>query len=198
MLEPSEHCPRCFAADYCKKRRLCGFCSKRTLATTRMAAAFDYVGPAATLIQQMKYGGQPYLAKAAAAFMAVQFYALEWPLPDAIVPVPVSFMRQLQRGFNQSLEMAENLSFYLKRPVRQALRRRSGGHSQAGLPRSLRLQLDSAKFVVKKNAELYDKIILLIDDVSTTSTTLHSCAEALQEQCPQAVYALTFCKAYAP
>lgn len=160
-----------------------------------LGAVFDHLGPAATLIQQMKYGGLSYLAKGAAAYLAVQFFALKWPLPDLIVPVPVSTLRFFERGYNQSFELAVALSVYLDRPVHDVLKRKNGGYSQAGLNRQLRVELNQSMFSLKRQARVQDKVVLLVDDVITTGSTLNCCAEVLQEQCPQAIYALAVCRA---
>lgn len=195
LIDPQERCPRCFSPDFLKTHRSCNTCSKKPPPLTHMAAAFDHMGPAATLVQKMKYCGQPYLAKGAAAYMALQFHSLQWPLPDVIVPTPISLLRLFERGYNQSQELASALSPLLNRPAENLLKRRNGGYSQAGLTRKLRTNLDPSAFSLKKNARLHDKIILLVDDVTTTGSTLYRCAETLQEQCPQAIYALTVCRA---
>lgn len=196
FIDVHKRCPRCFSPDACQKKKLCRQCSQsQDFPLTQMGAAFEHIGPAATLVQKMKYGGLPYLAKGAAAFLAMQFFSLGWPMPDCIVPVPISSLRFLQRGYNQSLEIALELSTYINRPVLNVLKRKNGGFSQAGLPYKERVALECSAFSLRKSAKLHDKIILLIDDVTTTGSTLQRCAGALQEHCPQAIYALTFTKA---
>lgn len=195
ILDTHTRCPRCFSADYCKKRHLCGACQKTHFAFTQLASVFEHIGPAATLVQKMKYGGQSYLANGAAPFLAVQFVNLEWPIPDIIVPVPISPLRHFERGYNQSKELAVALSTYLQRPVVDALKREMGGFSQAGMTRKRRISLGEKTFMLRKAPKLYDKVILLIDDVTTTGSTLNCCAEALQQECPQAIYALTVSRA---
>ncbi len=46
----------------------------------------------------MKYSNQPYLAKGAGAYLAVQLMNLEWPMPDVIVPVPLTLVHCISRG----------------------------------------------------------------------------------------------------
>lgn len=197
LIQPQKRCPVCFSMDYCPKRSLCHRCIKRKtpFALTKLAAAFDYLGPAATLIQKLKYGNQPYLAKGAAAFLALQFFELNWPSPDFIIPVPISKIKFLERGYNQSVELATHLSTYLKIPVCEVLFRRSGDFSQAGLSRQHRIALQPEVFRIKKGYSLEDKTVLLIDDVATTGSTLSCCADVLYTHFPRAVYGLTFCHA---
>jgi ComF family protein len=143
----------------------------------------------------MKYAQQPYLAKGAAAFMVAQWANLEWPMPDIVVPVPMSFTHWLERGYNQSELLAKEIATLLDRPMVNALGRKSGDYSQAGLSISQRRSLEGSRFYLRSNQLLYDKTILLIDDVITSGTTLNRCAEALMEGHPGVVYGLSFCKA---
>src|SRR5262245_34544757 len=115
-----------------------------------MAAVFDHIGPAATLVRKFKYSNQSYLAKGLAGFMALQFIRLNWPMPDLIVPVPISTAHWFDRGFNQSYLLARSLSDLLSCPVADILKRRSGDYSQAGLKRSDRLKLEKESFLLKK------------------------------------------------
>lgn len=194
LINPEERCPYCFSADYDPKQRVCYPCFMEAPVFKRSAAAFDYHGPAAALVQKMKYANQPYLAKGVGAYMAVQMLKLEWPMPDLIVPVPLTLVHRISRGYNQSLLLAESLGSILKCPVQEVLRRRWLDHSQAGMSRKQRLGLEPDAFSLRKGIDIRDKVILLIDDVMTTGQTLNCCAEILYEGYPTAVYALTFCR----
>src|SRR5436305_13530413 len=55
LINPDERCPCCFSADFCPERRVCSFCNKFPPLLDGIAAAFDYVGPAACLIRKLKY-----------------------------------------------------------------------------------------------------------------------------------------------
>ncbi|MBA2728458.1 MAG: ComF family protein [Parachlamydiaceae bacterium] len=195
LIDPTERCPLCFSADYSAERLSCSHCHFQDPLFNHFAAAFDHMGPAATIVRKLKYANQPYLAKGIAAFMALQLLQMNWPLPDFIVPVPLSFSHWLDRGYNQTFLIAQSLSEILSRPVADIITRRSGDYSQAGLKRVDRLKLDSGSFKLKKNASVADKNILLIDDVMTTGRTLRCCGEVLLEACPQSIYAMAVCRA---
>lgn len=195
LINPVERCLYCFSSNRSSKHRLCSECVHRVPALNRIAAAFDYAGPAATLIRKMKYGNQSYLAKGAAAFLAAQLIHANWPLPEAIIPVPISFTRWLQRGYNQSLLLAKYLGELLDRPVVQALRRMNGDYSQAGMSQFQRMQLSRQSFQLIKGKNLQDRSLLLVDDVMTTGSTLRCCAETLLEECPKRIDGLTVCRA---
>ncbi|MBA3238248.1 MAG: ComF family protein [Parachlamydiaceae bacterium] len=195
LIDPKERCPCCFTQDYCTESKRCFCCKPEELSVDRLGAAFDYMGPAASIVRKLKYGNQPYLAKGAGAFLVAQFFQLQWPLPDLIVPVPISFTHWLERGYNQSELLAESTSQFLRIPMESTLIRKSGDYSQAGMDRKQRKILTKDTLLLKKGHQLHDKRILLIDDVMTTGSTLQRCAEVLYEGCPAEVYALTFCRA---
>jgi ComF family protein len=192
MLDPSTRCPRCFSKEYSRQRRQCGSCARSACLLTQKAATFAHAGPAAVLVRRLKYCDQPYLAEGIAAFMAVQWCRLKWPLPDALVPVPMTKPRQFIRGYNQSYLLAEALSKHLKVPVWTALVRKSSGFAQAGLSRKQRLELDFCSISLRSSDPIKDQSLLLVDDVMTTGTTLNACADALMESLPRSVRALTF------
>lgn len=195
LIEPRERCPHCFSGQYCPSQRLCAECLRKPPLLNGLAAAFDYVGPAACLVRKMKYSHQPYLAQGCGAYLTAQLLELGWPMPDILIPVPIAFTHWLERGYNQSLCLAQSVSKILERPVQEALKRKSGDYSQAGLNRKQRMELEGNLFHLKKQQKLADKCLLLIDDVMTTGSTLRRCAEALQEECPSAIYGLTVCRA---
>lgn len=190
-IDPLERCPFCFGVK--EGEGPCGKCRGKRQHLHRTAAVFDYAGPAATLVQRLKYGGLPYLAKDLGAYLVAQHCRLEWPLPDLIVPVPISTTRWLSRGYNQSLLLAKSMGEILGIPVEDVLVRRSGDFSQAALRREERVELPKERFRLKLKHDIRDKTILLVDDVLTTGTTLQRCGEILQGGAPSEIYGLTVC-----
>lgn len=194
-INPQERCPYCFSADFQPLvEKCCEACRHDPPMLHRVGAVFDYEGPPATLIKQLKYGNQSDLAKGAGAYLAAQFISLQWPFPDYIVPMPMSMLRRIERGYNQSLLLAQVLGDLLNRPVCDILSRKAGDFSQAGLNHRQRKALSSEKFSLKTNEIPCDATLLLIDDVMTTGSSLRCCAEALLELLPKQIYGLTLCR----
>lgn len=194
LIDCQGRCPRCFkensdADGYCQH------CARESSLFNGYAAAFEYEGPAATLVKQLKYANMPYLSKGLAAAVAVQCVQLRWPVPDVIVPVPIPWNRLLQRGYNQSALISRDLSAYLQVPTKEVLRRSAGDFSQAGLNRQQRKRLDASRFFLREKSAIKGSVVLLIDDVATTGTTLNVCGEALLNAQPKSLYAMTVCRA---
>lgn len=193
FLNPQERCTLCFNVLENAGGLICGHCRQEKSFFSGLGAAFEYYGPAATLIRELKYSGRFRFAKDAAALMLVQFTKLNWPLPDLVVPVPQSFASWLRRGYNQSLLIAREFGLLIDRPVLDLLKKKSGALSQTGLSRQQRKALDPHMFAWKKTYPVSGMTLLLIDDVMTTSTTLRHSAGVLQEGFPKSLYGLTFC-----
>jgi ComF family protein len=99
---------------------------------------------------------------------------------DLIVPVPLHKRRLQERGYNQSVLLAEGLSRKLNIPCApNALVRNRQTESQTKKSREERLKNMAAAFSVTDPEKLKGKHILLIDDVLTTGATIESCALAL-------------------
>lgn len=99
---------------------------------------------------------------------------------DGIIPVPLHHKKEVQRGYNQSLLIAEGLSEVLRIPIfDKALARGRHTESQTRKSRAERMQNMQDAFVIQQPDVLTKKHLLLIDDVLTTGATLESCALAL-------------------
>ena len=193
LLDPEERCPVCFHV-FDGEGKLCQLCVRYPSLYTGVGSCFSYEGAAATLVRQLKYYNQTYLSRGMGAFLVTQWERLRWPIPDVIVPVPISFLRWVERKYNQSELLAQEVGRFLHCPMQNALRRKSGDYQQASLSLEQRRQMRDDRFSLRPSVSLKDKVVLVIDDVVTSGYTLHRCAQAIQEQEPSAIYALTFCK----
>ena len=111
---------------------------------------------------------------------------------DAIVPVPLHWMRRWQRGFNQSALLAQILSRRRGIPMRNALRRTHSTRTQAGLSNHARRENVARAFRARG---VDGQRLLLIDDVMTTGSTAAACARALKRAGARRVTLLTLARA---
>src|SRR5690606_3191151 len=102
-----------------------------------------------------------------------------------IVPVPLHKKRQRQRGFNQALVLAQTLvnmdkeNFELGDDV---LERKINTQAQAKIKRQKdRLKNVKGAFVLKNKEKINKRLVIILDDVTTTGATLDECRKTLLE-----------------
>ena len=119
-----------------------------------------------------------------------------WQGVDAIIPVPLHWKRQKKRGFNQAQVMAKRLG-RLKgvRVVEKRLIRVKNVPPQTSLQGAERAGNVRGAFRVRKGEDLRGKIVLLVDDVYTTGSTLFECSRVLKEAGVKDVRAVTVAQA---
>jgi ComF family protein len=98
---------------------------------------------------------------------------------DALVPVPLHPSRYRQRGFNQSLLLAQHVAAALGIAAADILIRTRRTDAQVNLGALQRVANVQGTMVVKPGTRPEGRTYVLIDDVITTGSTLAACAEAL-------------------
>jgi len=97
-----------------------------------------------------------------------------------ILGVPLNPIRQKERGYNQSAQIAEHLARRLDSNFSETiLERPINTPSQTKLNRSERIKNMQGAF--RCTAKLQGQKVLLVDDVITTGSTLNSCAAVLKD-----------------
>lgn len=95
---------------------------------------------------------------------------------DLIIPVPLHRDRLRERGYNQSSKFAEGLSAGMEVPWSESVAVRSRyGSTQTKMDRAKRWENVKDAFEVSESSEIYEKRLLLVDDVITTGATLEAC-----------------------
>jgi ComF family protein len=159
----------------------CGHCLLKVPAWQSALTAVSYQWPWTDVLAQFKYQSQPGWARTLASLM-YSAPGVDDALAQAqwVVPMPLSHQRLAQRGFNQSLELAKQLS-PLKSRYDLLLRVRDTP-AQRSLPRAERLLNLQGAFLVNplQAAALRGQRVLLVDDVMTTGASLQMAALALQ------------------
>ncbi len=101
---------------------------------------------------------------------------------DYLVPIPLHRRRFAERGFNQSVGIAKELGAVRNMPMHDMLCRKRYTNQQALLSQQERQEnmQDAFALLPKKEALIYGKRILLVDDVYTTGATMQSAAAVLK------------------
>ncbi len=106
---------------------------------------------------------------------------------DVVIPVPLHPRRLRWRGYNQSLELAVPVARALNAPaLPKALERVRDTVPQSRLSGTERLSNLAGAFKADPEA-VAEKRVLLVDDVSTTGSTLRECSKALNAAGAKAV-----------
>lgn len=133
--------------------------------------------------KQLKYGNRPELGRELGLLMG---RCVENDLrrsgirqPEMVVPIPLSRIRRLERGYNQARYLADGVGEILSVPVRSVLRKEPGVRSQTGLSRAARMQNLASAFVSSRSDSPAGRRVLIVDDVWTTGATVGSAADAL-------------------
>jgi ComF family protein len=176
----------------------CARCRRRPPPIARAIAAGAYEGALRRVIHGLKYERRRALAAPLALLMRTRGTEILQGA-DVVVPVPLHWRRQHDRGFNQADDLARGLGL----PVVRALRRVRPTTPQFGLTSVGRLRNVRGAFAPPRrrlarrrpDARLRGACVVLVDDVCTTGATLGECAAVLLEGGAREVRALTAARA---
>ena len=159
----------------------CLYCTKKITGLDGVVSVYLYNEEVRSSILRFKFGNNPYYAATYSNLLLERLkkYKLENSF-DAIVPVPITFLRLLKRGYNQSMRTAKYISKATGKPVLNALKKIKNTPPQSKLKYSERKENLKDAITVKKDINPV-KRVLLVDDVYTTGTTAKSCATALHK-----------------
>ncbi len=147
----------------------------------------SYEGTLRELIHIFKYGGVKPLARPLGKLLSSAL-PLEEQF-DAVVPVPLHWLRRWRRGFNQSELLAHAIARRSGIPVRRVLTRVKATRAQAGLSNTGRRENVAAAFRARGRVD--GLRLLLVDDVMTTGSTATACARTLKRAGAKRVALLT-------
>jgi competence protein ComFC len=175
----------------------CANCEHRVLHFDCAVAAYRSRGLIRKIVHQFKYSGQRYLRYPIAAWLGetLRDPRLEGRRFDLVVPVPLHPARQRERGFNQAYLLAELFAASAGLPLTDLLERVRYTTTQTAHDRAQRMENLHDAFRLRKNRDVRDLRVLLIDDVLTTGSTLSECARVLKAAGAISVHAATAARA---
>ncbi|MBR4963256.1 MAG: ComF family protein [Muribaculaceae bacterium] len=160
------------------------FAGKAHTTETFSCFFFSHESSYSRLIYDFKYNGNYKLAEHLGRLYAKELRADGQFLSyDYIIPVPLHRKRKKERGYNQSFYIAKGIANVFGGEIREdILQRKEMTESQTKKMRFDRWEnIKDAFYVATANATVFDKKILIIDDVTTTGATIAACIIKLRE-----------------
>ena len=174
----------------------CLVCRKEKFAFSQARCAGEYSESLRDILLSFKFHGITQLRFPLGALLFWQIKRVAFPeMPEILVPVPMSYSSQVERGYNQASLLAENLSKRLNIPCfSRLLVKNKSTMRQAGLPRMERQKNLASCFEIRASCykkQLQGKVALLVDDILTTGNTASECSKVLITGGAKKVYVAT-------
>jgi ComF family protein len=180
FAQPRQRCSTC-ALPLPDDVTQCGACLKNPPPLDLCLAAVAYAFPWSRLIADYKFNDQPGLVRSLTTLLR----ATPWVEPaleraDALLPMPLSTVRLKQRGYNQALLLARQLS--QGKTQADLLLRVKDTPAQHTLKRAQRLTSLNDAFAVEplKYNSIKGARLVLVDDVMTSGASLYAAARVLR------------------
>ncbi|MFY2155821.1 ComF family protein [Cytobacillus firmus] len=106
---------------------------------------------------------------------------------ECLVPIPLSPERLYERGFNQSAALIREAGFTPKDLLQRI-------HSEKQSKKSRLDRIHQNQVFEPLNINIKNKIILLVDDIYTTGSTLYHAARVLKNGGAASVFSLTLAR----
>ena len=159
------------------------FWGRVTLESASSFLFFNKGGYVQQLIHQLKYKGKKSIGLYLGKLYGNDLIETDnYKNIDIILPVPLHPKKEKERGYNQSLIIAQGLGQAMQKPVSaDNLIKQLHTSSQTKKSRYSRWENVKDAFRVLSPDLLVGKHILLVDDVLTTGATIEACAAKLLE-----------------
>ena len=174
---------------YCGAEKSRCNCKKRKRTFETVVAPFYYENSIKKAVLTLKFDGEDFLAKTLARDMVKTINKCYKDIAfDLICYVPFTVSQGLNRIYNPSELLANNLSEELGIPVQNAMTKLFNTKPQHSMRYSQRAGNVFGIYDIAEDMDLKGKTILLVDDVKTSGATLNECASILKIRGAEKVY----------
>ena len=172
---------------------VCEICKHSHKPFDKVRATFKYENQIKHTVLKFKSNNGRYLTEPMAKLM---FQSLPDDMLDFdfVVPVPMTEKSVKARGYNQALLLAKEISALSDKTLKEniLLKIKDTAHQKELNFKDRQKNLVGA-FKIANRKELKNKVVLLVDDVMTTSATATVCCDLLKRHCRK-VYVVTFAR----
>lgn len=189
-----EICPCCGELSPTGDSEVCHRCASVPPHFEQTRSCTEFKGPVREALHRLKYGRDIGLGDPLSKHLIEYYNELKWDI-DFVTVVPLSKERLKERGYNQASFLARPFAYAVDKPYApHLLYRKRNTRSQVGLNAAERRKNVADAFEASP-ANVRGKTVLVIDDVTTTGSTISACAQALRQAGASAVFGLTLARA---
>lgn len=193
-IREEQFCPLC-EKNITPDGRICFTCKGKS-PLTAMLVSTSYQDPTISkAVHFFKYRFVENLSQPLSEIILKTMRNCELPLPDLIIPIPLHRRRLRWRGFNQSAllatELAKSILPGIELPMSDNLliRKRYTPPQMSIKNHSQRHKNVRDAFTISEPAKIKGQRILLVDDITTTGSTIFECARVLKNDGAKEVFA---------
>jgi competence protein ComFC len=193
-----KHCSICLSSlqgESMGDKLICGECLKNPPSFKKVFSLFWYEGAIREIVHDIKFKQKYYYLPELFALNRERINNIlnEIGKIDYIVPMPLSRKRKIQRGYNQALLIAKELSNIAKVPLlRDFLIKNKELPPLMSLSREERFKYIKGAFSIAKK-KCVDTIVL-VDDIITTTATIREASKTLKKGGCNEIYVFTICR----
>jgi len=159
---------------------VCGKCQRKPPKLNSVLTAYRYGYPVDRIIKKYKYKQDLSIARPLINALICRINNESSALPQAIVPVPLHYLRHYLKGFNQALEIAKIVgnAFNISVDAHSLQRKRATAPQYRLTPQQRKNNLAGA-FRIKKPVSY--RSIAIVDDIITTGATGNEIAKLYRQ-----------------
>lgn len=157
---------------------------------------FKYTELVRNLILQYKFNDKAYLYRTFCEFIVKNKKVFDFIKSyDIIIPVPIHKARMRERGYNQSELIAKELAKKLELKVYTDVLIKIKNNKVQSTLSSKEREINTKNVYKLVNLEkIYNKRVLIFDDIYTTGATINSCIEEVKKANVKKIGSLTLAK----
>jgi len=157
---------------------------------------FEYEGIIKEKLIKFKFREKAYVYKAFVNFLIKNKKICRFLKSyDIIIPVPIHYNRKITRGYNQSALIAKEIAKKLNIQYEEKVLLKNVNNN----PQSTKNKQDRKENVIgvyytKNKEKIYNKKVILLDDIYTTGSTVNECSKVIKLAGANVVDVITIAK----